>query len=344
MKTESRIPIGVCVPTIREEQISTFLARWTPHWSAAAQDAYEVKLFIHEDHPSESFRLKKPVGVELVHTCQADIGEALGASEWIIPRGTGACRSFPMYLAWKRGCEYILTLDDDCYPLDGEGGSFLATHLAAFSQDRWFRTISGEDPRGVPYGDRGLLPVLLNHGLWAGAPDLDGPTALVHLRRAHPITLRAAREVVPPGMWFTLCAMNVCYHRRAIPAAYNLLMGLETAGFDRFDDIWSGLLLKRVADHLGWYVTNGAPFVLHAKASDPFVNLRKEARGIQVHEFFWRHVAAAVLPEAVTVADCYRCLADWVGRLPTEMPAVGAPPSYFERLCEAMLCWLALFE
>ncbi len=344
MSVDKRISVGICIPTIRENQIREFLRKWIPYWSSSEQETYEVTLFIHEDHPTKNFQLNPLSGVKVVHTCHTDIHKVLGEDEWIIPRRSGACRSFPMYLAWKFGCEYILTLDDDCYPVDGEGSSFLDIHLAAFCQNLWFRTISGEEPRGIPYGDQGHLPVLLNHGLWNDTPDLDGPTSLIQQRHSTSVTLRASREVIPPGMCFTLCAMNVCYHRNAIPAAYNLLMGLDTVGFDRFDDIWSGLLLKRIADHLGFYITNGVPFVRHAKASNPFVNLRKEALGIHLHEYFWHYVATAPLNEAKTISDCYSFLADWVRRFPVEIPSAPAPPGYFERLSDAMLCWLGLFK
>jgi len=121
-------------------------------------------------------------------------------------------------------------------------------------------------------------------------------------------------------------------------------MGLETAGFDRFDDIWSGLLLKRIADHLGLYITNGVPFIHHKKASNPFKNLQKESLGIHLHEYFWQHVAATPLNSVQTIADCYRQLADWVRRFPVEVPSAPAPSGYFERLGEAMVCWLELFD
>jgi reversibly glycosylated polypeptide/UDP-arabinopyranose mutase len=319
-----------------------FLAAWLPHWREPV-GVQRPLLFVHEDQPAPTGTFDTD-GFELVHTSQADLERVLGARHWIIPRRSGACRSFPMLLAWRSGCDYVVTMDDDCLPVDGGGARFLAEHLEAFALDRWFRTIDGPEPRGIPYGARGTLPVLLNHGVWDHVPDLDGVMSLAGLRIEQRVTLRARHEVVPPGMHFPLCAMNVCYARAAIPAAYNLLMGLEAYGFDRFDDIWSGVLLKRIADHLGLFVTSGRPFVHHSRASDPFVNLRKEARGIQLHEFFWPHVAAAPLANERTVADAYATLARWVCGLPEASPAADAPPGYFARLCDAMLTWLELFE
>ena len=337
----ARTRIGRSVPTVRRESLETFVAAWKPIWREL-EGAPELTLYVHEDHPARSFEISRAtVGIEVVHPCHADLPALLGKRDWIVPRGSGACRSFPMYLAWKDGCEYVVTLDDDCLPAAGERGGFFADHIAPFELDRWFRTLDGDDPRGIPYGARGRLPVLLNHGLWENVPDLDGPTSLVRQRRPQATALRARTEVVPPGVWFPLCGMNVCYHRSAIPAAYNLLMGVASVGFDRFDDIWSGFFLKRIADHLGLYCTSGLPHVNHSKASNPFVNLRKEALGIHLNEFVWRHIENAPL-EATTIRGAFAELGAWMRELPRAFPEAPSPSGYFERLSEAMLEWTEL--
>ncbi len=140
--------IGICVPTIRDASIRRFIAAWAPHWTNAPEG--RVILFVYEDRAVRTFALPASPGLRVEHTSHEDIPRVLGKDEWIIPRGSGACRSFPMYLAWQSGAEYIVTLDDDCLP-DGENGQqFLATHLAAFARDRWFRTMAGDEPRGIP--------------------------------------------------------------------------------------------------------------------------------------------------------------------------------------------------
>ncbi len=335
------VRIGISVPTVRRESLEGFVAAWQPIWRTL-EERFELCLYVHEDHPARSFELTRAaVGLEVVHTSHADLPALLGKRDWIVPRGSGACRSFPMYLAWKDGCEYVVTLDDDCLPAAGERGQFFAEHLAAFGLDRWFRTLDGDDPRGIPYGERGRLPVLLNHGLWENVPDLDGPTSLVRARQPQPTSLRGRREIVPPGVWFPLCGMNVCYHRSAIPAAYNLLMGVANVGFDRFDDIWSGFFLKRIADHLGLYCTSGLPHVNHSKASNYFVNLRKEALGIHLNEFVWRHVENAPL-ESGSIRGAFAELGAWMREFPRAFPEAPSPAGYFERLSEAMLEWTEL--
>jgi hypothetical protein len=336
----ARPVVGICVPTVREDAARAFVREWAPHW--AADQAHDVRLFIHEDRPSATFDLGVTDPLPCRHSSYADIDHALGGDGWIIPRGSGACRSFPMWLAWKAGCEYVITLDDDCYPHADDGADFIAAHLRSFRQDRWFRTIGGDDPRGVPYERLGELPVRLNHGLWSNVPDLDGATALVRIREPRAVHLPRGHTVVPPGMAFSLCAMNVCYHRSILPAAYNLLMGMESAGFDRFDDIWSGLLLKRVLDYKGWYATSGDPIVRHAKRSNAFANLRKEAAGMEVHEHLWEYILDAPLPPGLDVAGAYLALAQHLRAFPSHAPAAPGPPGYFDRLADAMGIWARL--
>ena len=323
--------IGVCVPTAREKSIASFLEAWRPHF-----DRDDVLLFVHEDRPAKSFTSDAP---RLRHTAHDDIESELGEVAWIIPRGSAACRSFPMYLAWKEGCDYVITLDDDCHPEPGEGDKFIARHLESFERDRWFRTIAGDEPRGVPYQRLGVLPVALNHGLWSGIPDLDAPTSLVRLREPRASLLPRAHEVVPPGMAFPLSAMNVCYRRDVIPAAYNLLVGPEADGLDRFHDIWSGLILKRVIDHMGWYVTSGEPFVRHQRQSDPFMNLRREAAGIQIHEQLWEYVLDTPLESGLDLTGAFLTIAERLRR--SDIPC---PPGYFARVADAMEVWSQLFE
>ena len=145
-------------------------------------------------------------------------------------------------------------------------------------------------------------------------------------------------------MAFPLCAMNVCYHRSVLPAAYNLLMGLEAVGLDRFDDIWSGILLKRILDYMGWYATTGEPFVRHTKKSNAFANLRKEALGIQLHEHLWDYLLDAPIEPGLSVGEAYKALAVRVRAFPESRGEVPCPPGYFPRLGDAMVAWTELFE
>jgi reversibly glycosylated polypeptide / UDP-arabinopyranose mutase len=331
--------IAICIPSSRKDSMNKFLLEWAPILNSC--DKYEITIFVHEDKPQpNAVYTIEASNIAIKQTSQLDVEDVLGNAGWIIPRGTSACRSFPMLLAWRAGFEYIFTLDDDCYPQES---SFIEGHLSAFKLDRWFNTIEGDFARGVPYENRGQLPVRMNHGLWTEIPDLDGPTSLVRKRDPIKITLGSDHRVVPPGMFVPLCGMNICYHRSIIPAAYYLLMGLHEFGFDRFDDIWSGIIVKKILDHLGWYVTSGAPYIRHTKASNCFSNLRKEALGIHLNEYFWQHIMEAKI-DASNVIECYKELSVWVQQFSDKKPDVPCPKGYFQKLGEAMITWADLFE
>ncbi|PYR92506.1 MAG: hypothetical protein DMF84_13455 [Acidobacteria bacterium] len=337
------LTIGICVPTVGEQATRNFFDAWRPCWQAQ-RPGLCIRVFVHEDNQTKTLDSSLWRGLEVTYTAQDDIARQLSGREWIIPKGSGACRCFPMYLAWKAGCDYIVTLDYDCYPEPEHGGRYLSAHLESFTRDRWFRTIDGDEARGIPYERLGKLGVRINHGLWSDVPDLDGPTSLMRMREPRRVSLRSGHEVVPPGMAFPLCAMNVCYHRSVIPAAYNLLMGLDTAGFDRFDDIWSGILLKRILDYKGWYVTTGEPFVRHVKRSNAFTNLRKEALGIQVHEYLWEYILDTPIEPGLSVTGAFTVLARRMREFPERVSAVPCPSGYFPRLADAMIAWTELFE
>src|SRR5258708_8269929 len=74
--------------------------------------------------------------------------------------------------------------------------------------------------------------------------------------------------------------------------------------YDRFGDIWAGVFAKKVADHLGFAVSSGAPSILHSRASNPEMNLQKETPGYPLNEVLWQKVEALGL-SAPTGTGCY---------------------------------------
>lgn len=325
--------VAVVVPTIREDCAKQFLKEW-------ADDLAGVRIVMVEDNPEQSFALD---GCE--HYSWHDIEADLGDRSWIIPRRSSAVRSYGSWLAWKGGADIIWALDDDCYPEPGRAGTYLTMISDALAwpapQGDWHNTVPaalGVAPRGFPYGIRSeSRPVMVHHGLWSNIPDLDGRTALErpHLR----FPPASGWEVVPKGQFFPMCGMNLAWRAEMTPAMYMLLQGQDAATgqrypFDRFDDMWAGLFAKRIADHLGYAITSGAPSVHHSKASDAEQNAVVEAPGIEAHETFWRYIAGVPLTET-TVTDCYRELADAVW---------DYAPGYWRKLSGAMDSWTALFE
>jgi len=312
----------VVVPTARAASAADFLVEWEQELRAA-------QIIIVEDGPRRSFDASAP---NVQHFARPDIGERLGDAAWIIPTGSGCIRSFGCWLAWQMGAEMIVTLDDDVRP-DPNHTDFLAAHerrLQGAYDPSWESTLDEAKPRGMPYFETAReAPVAINHGLWNGVPDFDAATQLVSHRV--PISQRWSDRTIPRGSYLPMCSMNLAWRAEFTPAMYFLLMGPDYA-FDRFGDIWCGVLAKRVADHLGYAVNSGSPAVAHQRASDVFANLAKESRGMRANESFWRAVDSVVLSER-TVAGAYIELAE---RLPLD-------DADFTMLRGAMAIWAGLF-
>jgi reversibly glycosylated polypeptide/UDP-arabinopyranose mutase len=306
--------VVLCVPTIREQCMRDFIQRWE-----AIGLFNHVDLIVMEDNPTPTFNLSdcfvsnQSMPQQLVvhpptsfiHLSWKDIDEDLLSSSWIIPRRSDTVRSYAYYAAWCLGYKYIMTLDDDCYPTtredgvvyDGEG--FVNEHISNLtSKTRWFSTLQTAIPRGLPYSTRGTLDtVWISHGLWTNVVDYDAPHQLVN---PTPEKFSFRTEVVPSNVYYPMCGMNVMWRASATPLMYHLLMGnriadkdsllFEKLPFDRFGDIWCGIFSKKILDLVQLNVTTGLPYIRHERASNPFVNLRKEANGLEVNETLWKHV------------------------------------------------------
>lgn len=328
--------VAVVVPTIREDCMQRFLEEW-------ADELADAILIVVEDNPERTFDL----GIS-DHYSWADAEADLGDAAWIIPRRSSACRAYGFWRAYNSGADIIWTLDDDCYPEPERRGTYLTILERILTSDRggrgiWYNTIGHTPlyPRGYPYGIREQRrPVVLHHGLWSNVPDLDGITQLANPDfRLQPYQ---HTDVIPTGKLFPMCIMNLAWRREFTPALYTLLMGCKPSGerwgIDRFDDIWAGLFAKRIADHLGYSVTTGAPTIHHSRASDPHRNAELEAAGIAIHEQLWPLVAQAPLT-ADTVTGCYHELSRFVYWLD-----IDAPDGYWKQLGTAMNRWADLYD
>ncbi|AQL00288.1 UDP-arabinopyranose mutase 3 [Zea mays] len=103
----------------------------------------------------------------------------------------------------------------------------------------------------------------------------------------------------PKGTLFPMCGMNLAFDRDLIgPAMYFGLMG-DGQPIGRYDDMWAGWCVKVICDHLGLGVKTGLPYIWHSKASNPFVNLKKEYKGI-----FWQEDTIPFFQAVVLPKDC----------------------------------------
>jgi reversibly glycosylated polypeptide/UDP-arabinopyranose mutase len=367
--------IVLVVPSIRKESWDRFVEEWR------RQGLFKhVDVILVEDNPTRTFEIDPRQSEDegsFAHYCWEDIERELGSNSWIIPRRSDTVRSFGYYMAWRgrersagsdpieTGWRYVLTLDDDCYPpteeKDGfhykEGArSFLDIHRQPFlGRSRWFNTLTSVKPRGIPFGNLGFDDnIVLNHGLWTNVLDYDAPTQLVN-----PVPERFSFDsrIVPSGQFFPMCGMNLMWKIEITVLMYHLLMGkqkigahgsdggpvidLENLPFDRFGDIWAGIIAKKIIDIMGLAVSTGIPYIHHDRASNPFVNLKKEANGLEVNERFWEYVdrypgAGRTFP----FTDHYKEMGHHISKY-DEFPQYS---DYFWRLGQAMIIWADLFR
>lgn len=324
---------ALVVPSIRKDSFDRFVKEWTPTGLFN-----RVDLILMEDNPERTFE------VDLANATHLS-WEDIDYHEWsrIIPRRSDTVRSYAYWYAYTKGYEYLMTLDDDCYP-NPDYLELDVLHKAMLTRTKWFNTLNNVRPRGVPYKNLGKRDVYINHGLWTGVLDYDAPQQLV---QPTPEVHSHDNRIVPYGSYHPFCGMNAIWRREAMVLSYHLLMGrvVETRGFtdlvqlpfDRFGDIWCGIIQKKVCDHLGWAVSTGVPYIHHDRASNPFANLRKEANGIEVNEWFWERIDAINL-FGITAVECYDEIAREIYKFG------GEHADYWRDLGSAMSTWAGLFR
>lgn len=350
--------VCLVVPTIRENSFKQFIERWD-----ALKLFDHVDLLVIEDNPKKTFNVPVPGAY---HLSWEDIEKELFGRSWVIPRRSDTVRSFGYWKAWSMGYRFILTLDDDCYPptVEGDGlayksgEAFVREHLKSLnSRTRWFNTLNSVKPRGIPFYNTGKFGTsIVNHGLWTNVLDYDAPYQL-----ANPIKEQFSfdNRIVPNGMYFPMCGMNVMWRAEATVLMYHMLMGQRTAcggelgvssddkqwylhklPFDRFGDIWCGIIMKKIADVNQLSVSTGMPYIRHERASNPFANLKKEANGIEVNENFWQYVDTAPIRAEDSLPAQYAAM----GRHIAMWNAFAEYKEYFEQLGKAMQIWAELFD
>ena len=312
---------ALVIPSIREKNLLQFLNKW---------GQLPLEVFVVEDNPTKQFT---SLGIEH-HYSWNEIEKILGDDNWIISRRDSAIRSFGFLMAYRSGAEYIYTLDDDCAPVLNNGMiTFVEDHQDAITNNtRWTESYQGQRTRGIPYKNKGNTNVVLNMGLWYGHPDLDSVQTLSGFEEQWK-HMDVPTRIMPIGQYFPLCGMNMCFKRELTPLMYFPLMG-EGYIYRRFDDIWCGIIMKKVCDHLGSFVTCGPPYIIHEKASDPFVNLVKEAPGIAANEKFWETIDTIPL----TGKNYVDCMEEIGIGLETNQD------SYLKTLGKAIVTWSHLFQ
>lgn len=251
--------------------------------------------------------------------------EANGVAEYghVVPAASHAETSFGLLYMWADDTfEYGVFIDDDTLPHDEE--DYFGRHMEnlAFegsiervrSDEDWVNVLydnadeHGLYPRGYPYSamdetvetdavDVEAGEVVASQGLWTNVPDLDAVRILMDGDLEGQAQTRTTADdfgedfVAARGNYLTVCSMNLAFRREVIPAFYQLPMDDNEWDVGRFDDIWSGLFLKRACDVLGKRIYNGDPLCEHNKAArSTFDDLANEVAGLELNEHVWEVV------------------------------------------------------
>jgi hypothetical protein len=183
-------------------------------------------------------------------------------------------------------------------------------------------------------------------GLWIGHPDLDALTILYNggldgKCSIKSVGLKRDKVIVDKGTYFAICSMNTSFQRNIIPAFYQLYM--KVMGIDRFDDIWSGLFIKKIADHLGDSICLGKPLIYHDKRPrSTFRDLKAELEGMIMNETLWRIVDSLEL-NSKDYFECYLELANGIERN-IEKFGEKAHRDFISLQVEKMKLWLKVVD
>jgi len=260
----------------------------------------------------------------------------------VIPAASHAETSFGLlWMLEREAFEYGVFIDDDTAPHEdvdffGEhvsrlGDTHEVDHVA--SDEQWVNVLyqnvdeHGLYPRGYPYSamdetlsteTRESAEVVANQGLWTNVPDLDAVRILMDGDLRGQAQTRTDVDdfgddfIAAPGNYLTVSSMNVSFTREVIPAFYQMPMDDNRWDIGRFDDIWSGLTLKKAADMREKAVMNGAPLCEHNKAErSTFDDLNNEVPGLELNEHFWEALAEAPA-EATDYYEAYEAMIEAV--------------------------------
>ena len=154
--------------------------------------------------------------------------------------------------------------------------------------------------------------------------------------------LKRRKVIVDKGTYFPVCSMNTSFKREIIPAFYQLYMNFN--GVDRYDDIWSGVFLKKIVDHLGDKMCLGAPLVYHDKRPrNVFSDLVKEIRGLELNEILWKLVNKVEI-DGKTYLDAYRSLIEKLNRKTHYHNIINNYKKIINIQLEKMMLWTEVID
>jgi hypothetical protein len=307
------------LPTVRHpEFVDAYLENAEMHDFDLSKAEFMVLTedFVDKDGYKRMFKKHGIEGTILNQTDRDREMDSLGLSKYkeLIPRKHRAEETFGLLYMWMHGHKYGFTIDDDTLPVndfDFFGGHIknleFKGKIQEYASSKGFVNVLHQCfdkyalyPRGYPYSMMGetltsktvdVSKVGISQGLWTNVPDLDSVRIIFDGDLNGQSKSRTKVEdfgenfAVAKGNYLTVCSMNVAFRREIVPGFYQFRMGDNPWKIDRFDDIWSGLVGKKLCDALGFSVINGKPLCQHNKAPrSSFKDLMLEAPGLEANE------------------------------------------------------------
>lgn len=321
--------------------LKSFMNEWRPFFS-------QFHLIIVKD-PDMKEELQIPEGFNADVFTKADISRVVGSSTSILFSGY-SCRYFGYLVSRKK---YIISIDDDCTPArdsNGDTVDVVAQHIANLKTPAtpfFFNTLydpyrKGADfVRGYPFSLRSGVTCGLSCGLWLNLADLDAPTQALKPGQRNSQYVDAVMTV-PVRALLPISGINIAFDREVVGPA--LFPALRLAGEGKFrwetvEDIWCGMCVKVICDHLGLGVKSGMPYVWRKERGDAVESLKKEWEGVKLMEEVVPFFQSVRLPRsAVTAEDCV------VEMAKTVKEELGKVDPMFSRASDAMAEWVKLWK
>lgn len=219
-------------------------------------------------------------------------------------------RNLAGYFAYINAADFIVYIDDD--NLMGDHGYF-SHHLEAMNLTQgpaiscpsgFYNIMSGATgyhsgdwlfPRGFPFKDRNkksssqqknfMGRICANAGLWTEEPDIDAVSRIAGRPLIDKYSLKNASTVLAPGTWSPINSQNTCFRAEFLPTYY------LSSHVGRYDDIFAGYVLQRIAMELDFAVSFGEPVVRQERNEhDLLSDLNLENTGMKVIDYFLEEI------------------------------------------------------
>lgn len=284
----------------------------------------------------------------------------------ILPWNCIQRRNVAILEAYKNGAEIIYTIDDDNFLHTPD---YIGAHGELGEEQEQIEVFSNEKgwlnpcralieqryinfyPRGYSFNIRKHKPdfsnvvdykkgrIVVNAGLWLGEPDIDAVTRLACAPYVTGFeTYGHDRFSLGANTKAPFNSQNTALHRDVIPA-YCLAPGLG-----RYDDIIAGYIVKRIADHLGDYISFGLPLVMQNRNQhDIFKDLQEELTGMKLIDDFVDLLYRTELT-GKTYKECAQQLANAIDVFKHEGARPLAEYVFLTNIVTAYNAWLECFK